>query len=81
MPSARAEYDSVYGKIVSDWKGSPAGPFSLRVVIPANSSAKVFLPAIAGAHVTEGGTPVTTLSEGGENVVHVGSGTYNFEVK
>jgi hypothetical protein len=41
----------------------------------------VFLPAIAGAHVTEGGKPVTTRSEGGENVVHVGSGTYNFEVK
>ena len=81
MPSARAEYDSVYGKIVSDWKGSPTGPFSLRVVIPANSSAKVFLPAIAGAQATEGGKPVTTQSESGENVVHVGSGTYNFEVK
>jgi alpha-L-rhamnosidase len=81
MPSARAEYDSVYGKIVSDWKGSPTGPFSLRVVIPANSSAKVFLPAKAAAHVTEDGKPVTTQSEGGENVVHVGSGTYNFEVK
>jgi alpha-L-rhamnosidase len=81
MPSARAEYDSVYGKIVSDWKGSPTGQFSLRVVIPANSSAKVFLPTIAGAHVTEGGKPLTTQSEGGENVIHVGSGTYNFEVK
>ncbi len=81
MPSARAEYDSVYGKIVSDWKGSSAGPFSLRVVIPANTSAKVFLPAIAGANATESGKSVTTQSEGGENVVHVGSGTYNFEVK
>jgi alpha-L-rhamnosidase len=81
MPSARAEYDSVYGKIVSDWKGSPTGPFSLRLVIPANSSAKVFLPAIAGAHVTEGGKTVSTQTEAGENVVRVGSGTYNFEVK
>ena len=81
MPSAGAEYDSAYGKIVSDWKGTPAGPFSLRVVIPANTSAKVFLPASAGAHVTENGEPVTTQSEGEANVVQVGSGTYNFEVK
>ena len=81
MPSVRAEYDSVYGKIVSDWKGTLAGPFTLQVRIPANTSAKIFLPAIPAAHVTEGGKPVTTQSEGGENVVHVGSGTYNFEVK
>jgi alpha-L-rhamnosidase len=81
MPSARAEYDSVYGKIVSDWKGTPTGPFSLRVAIPPNTSAKVFLPAIPGAHVTEGGKPVTTQTERGENLIHVGSGTYTFEVK
>jgi len=27
MTSARAEYDSIYGKITSDWTGTPAGPF------------------------------------------------------
>ena len=43
MTSARAEYDSIYGKIISDWKGTPAGPFSLKVTIPANTSAKSFL--------------------------------------
>jgi len=80
MPSARAEYESVYGKIVSDWKGTPAGPFSLRVTIPANTTAKVFLPTTAGAHVTESGKPVETQWEGGASVVHVGSGTYHFEV-
>ncbi len=81
MTSARAEYESVYGKIVSDWNGTPTGPFSLRITIPANASAKVFLPAIAGAHVTEGGNPIETQAEGGASVVRVGSGTYNFEVK
>ena len=80
MPSARAEYESVYGRIVSDWKGTPGGPFSLRVTIPANTTATVFLPAIAGAQVTEGGKPVETRSEDGASVVHVGSGTYRFEV-
>jgi alpha-L-rhamnosidase len=81
MPSARAEYDSVYGKIVSDWKGTPTGPFSLRLVVPANTTAKVFLPANAGAQITEEGKPVETKAEGGASVVRVGSGTYNFEVK
>jgi alpha-L-rhamnosidase len=81
MTSARADYESVYGKIVSDWKGTPAGPFSLRVTIPANTSAKVFLPAITGANLTEEGKPVEAKQEGGSYVVEVGSGSYNFEVK
>jgi alpha-L-rhamnosidase len=81
MTAARAEYESVYGKIVSDWKGTPAGPFSLRITIPANASAKVFLPAIDGAHITESGNSIATQKEDGASVVHVGSGTYDFEVK
>jgi len=44
MTHARAEYDSVYGKIVSDWTAKPGEPFSLRVTIPANTSARVILP-------------------------------------
>jgi alpha-L-rhamnosidase len=81
MSSASAEYDSVYGKIVSQWSGSPTGPFTLQITIPANTSAEVFLPAIPGAKVTEGGHPIETRPEGDSNVVRVGSGTYNFEVK
>jgi len=81
MSAARLEYDSIYGKIVSDWKGTPAGPFLLRLTIPANTSAKVFLPAIAGAHLMEDGNPVEAQAEKGSYVVRVGSGSYNFEVK
>jgi alpha-L-rhamnosidase len=81
MPSAHGEYDSVYGKIVSDWNGTAAGPFSLRVTVPANTSARVFLPAVSEAHITESGNPVEGQSAGDSYVVHVDSGTYNFEVK
>jgi len=81
MTSARAEYDSVYGKIVSDWTGTPAGPFSLKVTIPANTSAKVVLPAIAGAHITQDGSAVEAQPENESYVVQIGSGSYNFEVK
>jgi len=80
MPSAQAEYDSVYGKIVSDWKQTPSGPFSLRVTIPPNTSAKVFLPAIGRKQVTEGGGPIKTQLHDNALVLWVGAGTYNFEV-
>jgi alpha-L-rhamnosidase len=80
MTTARAEYDSVYGKIISDWKGSPVGPFSLKVTIPANTSAKVFLPAIPGAQPTEDGNLVEAQAVDGSYIVRIGSGTYNFEV-
>jgi alpha-L-rhamnosidase len=81
MNSARAEYESIYGKIVSDWNGTSAGPFSLRITIPANTSAKVYLPAISGAHLTEHGNPVEAYQENGSYVVRVGSGSYNFNMK
>ncbi len=81
MTSARAEYDSVYGKIISDWSGTPSGPFSLRVTVPANTSAKVVLPAIAGARLTEDGKSLNATSEDGSYVVEIGSGSYTFEVK
>jgi alpha-L-rhamnosidase len=81
MTSARAEYDSIYGKIVSDWKGMGAGPFSLQVTIPANTSAKVFLPAITGAQVSEDGKPLAAQEENGTYAIRIGSGSYSFEVK
>jgi alpha-L-rhamnosidase len=81
MTSARAEYESVYGKIVSDWNGTPTGPFSLRVTIPANASAKVFLPVIAGSQLTEGGKAITAEQPGDSYVVQVGAGSYHFELK
>jgi len=81
ITSARAEYESIYGKIISDWKGTPAGPFSLRVTIPANTSAKVYLPAISGGHLTEDGNPVEAQQENESYVVRIGSGSYNFDMK
>jgi alpha-L-rhamnosidase len=81
MTSARAEYESIYGKIISDWRGTPVGPFSLSVTIPANTSARVFLPEIAGANLTEDGNPVVSQAENGSYMIQIGSGSYNFEVK
>jgi alpha-L-rhamnosidase len=81
ITKARGEYESVYGKIVSDWEGSPAGPFTLKATIPPNASAKVFLPSFANARVMQDGRPASAKKEGDSYVIEVGSGSYVFEVE
>jgi alpha-L-rhamnosidase len=81
LTSARAEYASMYGVIKTDWNGAPNGPFSLRVTIPANTRATVFLPGIANAHVTESGKRIRVRSENGSLVASIGSGSYDFKVE
>jgi alpha-L-rhamnosidase len=81
LDQARGEYDSAYGKIVSDWRGTPEGPFSLQVTIPPNTAADVYLPVIANTQLIEDGQPITARQESGSYVVQVGSGSYEFRVK
>jgi len=81
ITSASGEYDSVYGKITTDWSGTSKGPFSLKLTIPANTSARVFLPAFAGGRLTEDGAPLQAPEEDGSYVVSVDAGSYHFEVK
>ncbi|HEX3685105.1 MAG TPA: family 78 glycoside hydrolase catalytic domain [Bryobacteraceae bacterium] len=81
VTSARAEYASTYGLIKTDWNATPNGPFALRVTVPANTRATVFLPRIANAHVRESGKRIHSRVENDNFVVAVGSGSYNFEVK
>jgi alpha-L-rhamnosidase len=59
---AHGEYDSVYGRIVSSWRRTPAGTIAWTITLPANTSASVTLEDKSG----------TT------HVVEVGSGTYRF---
>jgi len=79
LKHVRGEYDSVYGKIVSDWSRDQT--FSLKVTIPANTNAKIYLPNIPMARYTEGGKPVVATQEGDSSVVRVGSGTYEFRAR
>jgi hypothetical protein len=50
----KAHHDSPYGRIESEWKKS-GHTFSLKVTIPANSVAEVFIPANKAEEVTEDG--------------------------
>ncbi|MEI2727270.1 MAG: family 78 glycoside hydrolase catalytic domain [Verrucomicrobiota bacterium] len=52
-----AHYDSIHGRIVSNWRRT-ATRFELETTIPANTTAKVYLPAHSVEGVTESGKPL-----------------------
>ncbi len=82
---ARTSYESPYGTVVSDWKDTP-DTYTIRVEVPANSFATVYLPASDAERVTESGMELKgnfayeADAEGGLKV-EVGSGIYRFEVR
>jgi alpha-L-rhamnosidase len=86
LPEARltrvhGEYDSIYGKISSDWRTEPSGQFTLNATIPANTTAIVYLPAGPDSRVTESGKPVEVQPAPGSFVTTtIGSGSYEFHV-
>lgn len=83
----KGSYQSVSGLISSSWKKTD-GNFTLEVVVPANTSATVFVPAAAVSEVTEGDVPIEQSKgvkflrmESGCAIFEVLSGTYLFHSK
>ncbi len=81
---ARAEYESIRGQIVSDWKIED-GKFTLRVVVPPNTTATICVPDATINDVDESGRPamkakgVTSFSQKENDAAfEVGSGEYTF---
>ncbi|MCP4641009.1 MAG: family 78 glycoside hydrolase catalytic domain, partial [bacterium] len=85
ITSASASYDCINGRIASSWR-IENGRFHLDVTVPANTMARVSVPALSASEVTESGKPATG-AEGlvsveqrdGTVTFEVGSGTYQFE--
>lgn len=82
---AKGSYDSVRGKISSAWE-KHGERFELRVEIPANTAATIWLPADSVDSVRKDGrnlTPATGIErlrwESGRAVLKVASGRYKFE--
>jgi alpha-L-rhamnosidase len=80
----KAEYESVRGRIASQWKRAGDG-LELEVTVPANAGATVFVPARSAQAVTESGKPLSRAEgvtflrmEGDRAVLHVESGHYRF---
>lgn len=86
----RAHFGSPHGRIVSNWKLAD-GKLTINVIIPANTTATVFVPALPGKTdfgiegITESGKPVVNVKgvkflkmENGSAVFAVESGSYEF---
>jgi alpha-L-rhamnosidase len=74
----------MYGHTESQWNYGD-DEFTLRVTIPPNATATVWVPDAANREVTESGLPVSQASgvsgvevEGGDVVIRIGSGQYTF---
>jgi alpha-L-rhamnosidase len=81
----KCHYDSARGRIVSDWKRS-GDVLTLKITIPMNTTAVLYIPAKAAAGVTESGKKTDEASgvkflqmENKAAVYAVGAGTYQFE--
>ena len=82
---AEAATESLYGPIRSRWERDE-NEFVLKVTIPPNSQATVYLPTDHPASVTENGTPLQDAAgvtlvrfEAGRAVLGVDSGSYVFK--
>ncbi len=81
----RAAHHAMQGWIRVEWK-TEKDRFVLEVVIPANTTATVHLPASDAGQVREGGRTLAETGgvvgvgiEAGHPLVHIGSGRYRFE--
>jgi alpha-L-rhamnosidase len=81
------DYDSVVGRISTNWTQAPDRRFTLEATIPANSRANIHLPVRQGSRISEGGKEIARRNEmrvvsrlDDEVVIAVGSGSYRFEV-
>ncbi|MBN1362820.1 MAG: family 78 glycoside hydrolase catalytic domain [Sedimentisphaerales bacterium] len=57
----RAHYDSLYGRIESDWKIDESRGLYLNVTVPPNTTATLYLPTTDAKSATEGGRPLSEV--------------------
>ncbi|MDD8026946.1 MAG: family 78 glycoside hydrolase catalytic domain [Acidobacteriota bacterium] len=84
MTWAKGHYDSMYGRIESSWRRE-GGRLIYEAVVPANTTATLYLPAASAEAVTEGGKPAAKAAgvafvkyENGRAVYRLASGRYSF---
>lgn len=83
----KVHYDSIRGRIVSEWQEKDR-TFTLHVIVPPNTTATIYLPTDKPESILESGQPIArsvgvTFSriEGINSVFDVESGDYLFEMK
>ena len=83
----KCHHESMYGRIVSNWKRD-GDRLTMELVIPPNTTAKVYVPSKSADDITESGKPAAKANgvkflrmENGAAVYEVGSGCYEFVSK
>jgi alpha-L-rhamnosidase len=76
--SAHGEVKTIRGLIVSDW--TLATDLTLKVTIPANTTATVYVPAVNQKNVVADGATFVQ-SDAGRQIYKIGSGSYQFIAK
>jgi alpha-L-rhamnosidase len=79
MSFVKASTQTVRGRVAVEWT-KHNGALELKVTIPANSSATVFVPAASAKQVQSSPLLKPTRSETGAVVYEIGSGDYEFRV-
>jgi alpha-L-rhamnosidase len=77
LSSARSALQTPYGQAISDWTSS-GGLFTLRVTVPAGSSATVRVPAASASAVTAPAQAVPFGYSGGAASYYLPAGSYTF---
>ncbi|NYF78040.1 alpha-L-rhamnosidase [Granulicella arctica] len=80
LPHVHAEYDSAYGTVATDWTRNGDTNLSLKVTIPANTTATVHLPATASSLIEQDGKSIQPHEAAGTAITEIGSGTYTFTI-
>lgn len=82
---AETSHESVYGLIKSKWSRKNKR-FTWDITLPANTSARIYIPANAADRILENGKKISNIKdihfiqmEGGRAVLEIGSGAYHFE--
>lgn len=87
MTQGGGDYDSIMGRISTDWSKDATGTFTLKAEIPANTTATVYIPVSRNSRITEGRIDVTERNDmrvvsrlDDVAAVSIGSGSYRFVV-
>ena len=84
MTFAQGYYDSVYGRISSEWK-YVGNHWTYKTTLPANTHATLYLPSNSTGQIKENGKPISQWKgvsrANGQIVVPLGSGSYSFEIR
>ncbi|MEO7309787.1 MAG: glycoside hydrolase family 78 protein [Chitinophagaceae bacterium] len=74
---AGADYETGYGKISSHW-ALQNGALQLDVIIPANTTATVYMPVTTNSKVRQDAKELNNKMDNGYMQIDLGSGSYHF---